>query len=61
LGQALVAYVRLRSGNATSSDDVVRWCRRHLAPFQVPRRVVIVEQALPRNETGKVVKRELGL
>jgi fatty-acyl-CoA synthase len=59
LGQALVAYVRLRAGSATRADDIVRWCGQHLAPFQVPRRVVVVDQALPRNETGKVVKREL--
>ncbi len=36
-----------------SAEDVVTWCRRHLADHKVPRSVVLVE-ALPRNERGKV-------
>jgi fatty-acyl-CoA synthase len=38
--------------------DVARHCRAHLAPYKIPRRLVILD-ALPRNALGKVLKREL--
>lgn len=34
------------------------WCRERLTPYRVPVRIVFVEQ-LPRNDVGKVVKRDL--
>jgi acyl-CoA synthetase (AMP-forming)/AMP-acid ligase II len=55
LGQVLVAHVVLRAGGAARPEALREWCREHLAGFQVPRRIV-VHDALPRNETGKVVK-----
>jgi acyl-CoA synthetase (AMP-forming)/AMP-acid ligase II len=58
LGQVLVAHVALRAGSAATPDAIRTWCRGHLAPFQVPRRVVVHDR-LPRNETGKVVKHAL--
>ena len=41
-----------------SAEEVVAWCRRHLADHKVPRSVVLVE-ALPRNERGKVDRHAL--
>lgn len=58
LGQVLVAHVALRPGCASTPETIRQWCRDRLAPFQVPRRIVVHAQ-LPRNESGKVVK--LGL
>lgn len=57
-GQALVAHVVLRPGSSAGPDAVREWCKAHLAPFQVPREVV-VRESLPHNETGKVVKSAL--
>jgi acyl-CoA synthetase (AMP-forming)/AMP-acid ligase II len=57
-GQALVAHVVLRSGASASEDDLRAHVKKHLANYKVPREVVFHEE-LPRNETGKVVKRTL--
>jgi acyl-CoA synthetase (AMP-forming)/AMP-acid ligase II len=57
-GQRLVAYVVLHEPGSMSADDVRDLVRRRLARFSVPREVVFC-RALPRNATGKVVKRDL--
>ncbi|MEV0677971.1 AMP-binding protein [Actinosynnema sp. NPDC050436] len=58
-GQRLVAYV-VRAGAGPPDEDAVRaHVRDRLATFSVPREVVFLD-ALPRNATGKVLKRELG-
>jgi fatty-acyl-CoA synthase len=57
-GQALVAHVVLRDGASTSADDLRAHVKAHLANYKVPREIVLRDE-LPRNETGKVVKREL--
>jgi fatty-acyl-CoA synthase len=57
-GQALVAHVVLRDGGSASSDELRAHVKKQLANYKVPREVV-VRDTLPRNETGKVLKREL--
>jgi acyl-CoA synthetase (AMP-forming)/AMP-acid ligase II len=49
----------VRAGEAAvSEDDIKAHVKAHLARFKVPREVVFVDE-LPRNATGKVMKREL--
>jgi fatty-acyl-CoA synthase len=57
-GQALVAHVVLREGADASAEDLRSHVKSQLANYKVPREVVF-HDALPRNETGKVLKREL--
>jgi fatty-acyl-CoA synthase len=57
-GQRLKAFVVPRAGASLGEDDVKQYVKENLARFKVPREVVFVEQ-LPRNATGKVLKREL--
>ena len=57
-GQRLKAFVVLRDGASLTDDDVKGYVRDNLANYKVPRDVVFVEE-LPRNATGKVLKREL--
>ena len=57
-GQALVAHVVLRDGAAATADDLRGHVKRSLANYKVPREVVLHDE-LPRNETGKVLKRDL--
>jgi fatty-acyl-CoA synthase len=57
-GQRLDAYVVLQPGAAATPDDLKQHVKQHLAGYKVPRRVVVLDD-LPRNDTGKVMKREL--
>jgi acyl-CoA synthetase (AMP-forming)/AMP-acid ligase II len=57
-GQRLVAYVVPRSGETLGADEIREHVRKHRARFSVPREVVFLGE-LPRNATGKVLKREL--
>ncbi|MFB3910141.1 MAG: class I adenylate-forming enzyme family protein [Candidatus Eisenbacteria bacterium] len=57
-GEAAVAFVELVAG-ADFDETLLRGhCRQRLAPYQVPRRVIRLE-TMPRNATGKVLRREL--
>jgi fatty-acyl-CoA synthase len=57
-GQRLKAFVVTRGGAQLSEEDVKGYVRQNLARFKVPREVVFLDE-LPRNATGKIVKREL--
>jgi acyl-CoA synthetase (AMP-forming)/AMP-acid ligase II len=57
-GQRLKAFVVVRDGHSADEDDLKRHVRAHLARYKVPREIVFVDE-LPRNATGKVVKRDL--
>jgi long-chain acyl-CoA synthetase len=53
-----VAVVVLRDGLQATEHELRRYCREHIANFKVPHRVEFWKE-LPRNSTGKVVKREI--
>ena len=57
-GQRLKAFVVLRDGGELSEDDVKGYVKSNLARYKVPREVEFLD-SLPRNATGKVLKREL--
>ncbi|GIE74186.1 fatty-acyl-CoA synthase [Actinoplanes philippinensis] len=57
-GQRLAAYLVLSPGERLDAEAVREHVRRNLARFCVPRDVTFLDE-LPRNATGKVVKREL--
>ncbi len=57
-GQRLKAFVVPRDDAELSEEDIKEYVKRNLARFKVPRDVVFVAE-LPRNATGKVLKREL--
>jgi len=57
-GEVAVAFVTLRENMTATADELLEHCRRQLARFKVPREIVFVD-ALPRNPSGKVLKREL--
>ncbi|MFF5225685.1 class I adenylate-forming enzyme family protein [Dactylosporangium sp. NPDC000521] len=52
------AFVILRDGAAATGTDIREHCRANLAGFKVPKYVDVVA-SLPRNDSGKVLKREL--
>ncbi|MGZ3424832.1 MAG: class I adenylate-forming enzyme family protein [Polyangiales bacterium] len=57
-GESLRAFVVRRSGSDLGAEAVQRWVKDSLADYKMPRSVVFLD-ALPRNPTGKVLKREL--
>jgi fatty-acyl-CoA synthase len=57
-GQRLRAFVVVRAGEALTEDEVKDYVRDKLARYKVPGEVLFVD-SLPRNHTGKVLKREL--
>jgi fatty-acyl-CoA synthase len=57
-GQRLKAFVVLRQGANLGEDEVKGYVKDNLANYKVPRQVVFLDE-LPRNHTGKVLKRDL--
>ncbi len=56
-GKRLRAFVVL-ADDSVSEDDLKGWVKQNLARYKVPREIVLLDE-LPRNATGKVLKREL--
>jgi fatty-acyl-CoA synthase len=60
MGEVAWAWVVPSGGRETNQAELIRYCRQHLAPFKVPRRVVAVAaDELPKTTTGKVQKYRL--
>jgi fatty-acyl-CoA synthase len=57
-GESLAAFVVLRDGGAVTPEELGDWVRQTLADYKRPKQYLFVD-ALPRNPTGKVLKREL--
>ncbi|HEU5082981.1 MAG TPA: long-chain fatty acid--CoA ligase [Acidimicrobiales bacterium] len=57
-GEVPVAHVALRPGASVTAEELIEHCRANLARFKVPKAVTFLD-ALPRNPSGKVLKREL--
>jgi fatty-acyl-CoA synthase len=57
-GQRLKAFVVIRSGGEVSEGELTAHVKAHLASYKAPREVEFLEE-LPRNATGKVLKRDL--
>jgi fatty-acyl-CoA synthase len=56
--EAVTAVVVVKSGAHLDEAAIVAHCRAHMAHFKVPKRVIFVD-ALPKNPSGKLLKREL--
>jgi fatty-acyl-CoA synthase len=56
--EAVTAAVVLRDGQSADAAALIAHCRGILAPFKCPKRIEIVD-ALPKNPSGKILKRDL--
>jgi len=56
-GETPCAFVELKPGAQASADDLLQWCRQHLAGYKCPRFVVFAE--IPKTSTGKIQKFKL--
>ena len=57
-GEAVHAVIVLRPGAALAQDELIAWAKTRIAGFKTPRSVTFAE-TLPRNASGKLLKREL--
>ncbi len=53
-GETPCAFVTLKPGSAAGAEEIVAFCREHLARFKVPRTVIF--GPLPKTSTGKIQK-----
>jgi fatty-acyl-CoA synthase len=53
-GETPCAFVELKASEMVSAEELMAWCRQHLAAFKCPRTVVFAE--LPKTSTGKIQK-----
>ncbi len=59
LGEEVGAAVFPNEGQSPSADEIRAFCKSKIAAFKIPRYIWILESGLPRNASGKFVKREL--
>jgi fatty-acyl-CoA synthase len=53
-GETPCAFIELKPGHAATADEILGWCRDHLARYKCPRHVVFAE--IPKTSTGKIQK-----
>ena len=59
-GEIPAAAVELQPGAPACENDLLEWCRKHLAPYKAPRRIWILDASgLPQNYNDKILRRVL--
>jgi fatty-acyl-CoA synthase len=53
-GETPCAFIELKPGSSASTEDLIAWCKQHLAGYKVPRHIVFRD--LPKTSTGKIQK-----
>ncbi len=56
-GETPCAFVELKAGASASAEELMAWCRDHLASYKCPRTIVFAE--IPKTSTGKLQKFKL--
>ena len=56
--EAVTAVVTIKDGQETTEEAIIKHCREHLAGYKTPKQVIF-QQSLPKNPSGKLLKREL--
>ncbi len=56
--EAVTAFVVPRRGETITEQEIINRCKKELAPFKVPKKIVLME-ALPKTPTGKILKRDM--
>jgi long-chain acyl-CoA synthetase len=59
LGEEVACVVQLKSGSITTREQLRDFLAERLAGFKVPSRIAFTEAQLPRNPSGKILKRDL--
>jgi fatty-acyl-CoA synthase len=56
-GETPCAFIELKPGTQASNDELLQWCRKHLAAYKCPRHIVFAD--IPKTSTGKIQKFKL--
>jgi long-chain acyl-CoA synthetase len=57
-GEEVAAFIVLKEGREATEEEIIAFCRAHLADYKCPKSVRIVSE-IPKGPTGKLLKREL--
>ncbi|MEQ8861475.1 MAG: long-chain-fatty-acid--CoA ligase [Pseudomonadales bacterium] len=57
-GEEVLAFLQLKPGEWIQPETVIDFCRDRLAGYKIPRRIEVIDQ-IPRNASGKVLKKDL--
>jgi long-chain acyl-CoA synthetase len=57
-GELAKAFVVLKPGQTATEDEILSFCREHMANYKVPKGVYFVED-VPKTSTGKIMRRKL--
>ena len=57
-GEKVIVAVVLKAGATLTAEDVIAYCRQHIAAYKVPAQVDIIKE-LPKSPSGKLLKRVL--
>lgn len=57
-GEAVHAYVVLKDVSKSTTDDILAYCAKHMVKYKVPKVIEILDE-LPKNTTGKILRRSL--
>ena len=57
-GETVKAFIVLKAGQSVGADEIIAFCRQHLAPYKVPKSIAFRKE-LPKNQSGKVLRRIL--
>jgi long-chain acyl-CoA synthetase len=58
LGEEVAAFVSLKTAQRADADELLAYCKEHLASYKYPRRIKILPE-LPKGPTGKIAKSAL--
>lgn len=57
-GETVKAYIVLKEGEQATAEEIIEFCRQHLAPYKVPK-IVEFRSELPKSQVGKILRRVL--
>ena len=59
MGEEVKAFIYLKAGASVNEEDIRAFCKERVAAYKYPRTIVFLDAPLPKNATGKILKREL--
>jgi long-chain acyl-CoA synthetase len=57
-GETVKAFVVVKPGESLTAEEIIAYCREHLAAYKVPQQIAFLE-SLPKSAVGKILRREL--